>query len=346
MLRVLHVLPHRGGGAETYIDLLEHIAGVAHERRALSASRTPAGAARSLPRRFPQLLRAARAADVVHVHGDAAAILGRPLLSRNAVITTHGLHLLRRTNGATGLAVRTSLAGCVGAAAVTVCCSESEREDLAAVLPARLHPRLRVVHNGIALPRIDTEVRCAARAALGVTDAEVVALFLGELEERKDPLTAVHAANAAATAGAPIVLLVAGSGPLEGEVRSAASPAVRVLGFRDDPTALLAAADMCVMPSLREGLSFAVLEAMGHGLALVVSDGAGNPEAVGDAGVVVPAGDVDALTRALVELAHDGDRRRAFGRRARERVGERFTDEQLRSGIRDANERAAGDHGA
>jgi glycosyltransferase involved in cell wall biosynthesis len=346
-MRVLHVLPHRGGGAEKYIDLLEELPGLDHRRVELSPSRAAGDAVRALPRRFPWLLRAARRADVVHVHGDAAAVLALPLLAAGpAVTTTHGLHLLRRATGPGAVALRAALVASTAATLVVVCCSEAERDDLAAILPARLRDRLAVVHNGIPLPLVDAEERRAARAALGVADADVAALFLGELEPRKDPLAAVRAANHAAAAGAPLVLLVAGAGPLDAEVRAAAGPAVRVLGYRDDPGALLAAADVSVMPSLREGLSFAVLEAMGHGHAMVVSDGAGNPEAVGDAGVVVPAGDVAALTRALAELAADGGRRADLGRRARERVAERFTADGMRAGVRAAYERAVARQGA
>lgn len=337
MLRVLHVLPHRGGGAETYIDLLEAIPGSAHRRLPLSPSRRFGEALSALPRRYPALARAARGADLVHVHGDSAAILALPL--RPAVLTTHGLHLLRRAQGVAGAAVGAGMIAAVAASRVTMCTSESESEELRGLLPARLHGRLAVVPNGVDLPALDPARRAAARARLGLSDRDVTGVYLGELEPRKDPLTAVHAARAA---GPPFVLLVAGDGPLAADVAALAGPSVRVLGYRDDPDALLAAADVFVMPSRREGLSFAVLEAMGHGLALVVADGPGNPEAVGDAGLVLPAGDRGAFTAAFRALADDAPQREALGRRARERVAERFTVETLRTGVRSAYERAQG----
>ncbi|HTN23741.1 MAG TPA: hypothetical protein VL120_07110, partial [Solirubrobacteraceae bacterium] len=97
MARVLHILPHRGGGGETYIDLLEGMAGFEHERMPLSAGRTPASAAASIPLRWPRIAAAARRADLVHAHGDVAATLALPLLRAfPSVVTTHGLHFLRR----------------------------------------------------------------------------------------------------------------------------------------------------------------------------------------------------------------------------------------------------------
>ena len=50
---VIHIVPHRGGGAETYIDALEPLEGFEHRRVALSSSREPLAALRSIVRRLP-----------------------------------------------------------------------------------------------------------------------------------------------------------------------------------------------------------------------------------------------------------------------------------------------------
>ena len=72
------------------------------------------------------------------------------------------------------------------------------------------------------------------------------------------------------------------------------------------------------MPSRREGLSYAVLEAMAHGVATVVSDGPGNPEAVGDAGLVFPAGDAHGAGRAPARASRRPGRRAALGQAGRD----------------------------
>lgn len=333
MPSVLHVLPHHGGGGETYIDLLEGHDAFSHHRVELSAGRTPAQAAASLPVRLPSIVREARRSDLVHVHGDTAALLALPLLrGRPSVVTTHGLHLLRRVSGPARIAVVAALGLAARAADRVICTSHAERDELAALLPWSAARRLVVVHNGIELPpAFEAAQRAAARAELGLEDSDVAALFLGELHQRKAPLDAVAAAHAARARGAPLVLLLAGDGPQAAAVHERAGDAVRPLGFRDDVARLLAAADLLVMPSAREGLSFAVLEAMGRGLAMVVSDGPGNPEAVGDAGVIVPVGDRRALAEALTRLATDDDHRTRLGAAARERVRTTFTLERLRA---------------
>jgi len=315
-MRVLHVLPHRGGGAETYLDLLERLEGVAHARAPLAAARTPLAAGPSIARAWPRIVRAARSADVVHAHGDVAAVLALPL--RPSVWTTHGLHAVRRAPWLRPL-VRQVVRSCT----VTLCCSAAERDELAAFAPAE---RLRVVPNGVDVPaRAGEGERTEARRALGVDGR--VALFVGELDARKDPLTAARAARAAG-----VELLVAGDGPFADEVRAEGA---RVLGRRDDVDRLLLASDVFVLPSRREGISFAVLEAMARGLAMVVSDGPGNPEAVGDAGIVVPAGDVEGFAAALRRATPE------LGAAARERARAEFPVERLLTGVRAAYEMCA-----
>jgi glycosyltransferase involved in cell wall biosynthesis len=160
-------------------------------------------------------------------------------------------------------------------------------------------------------------------------------VWIAGLDRHKDPFTAITAAGGVARRGTPFVLLLAGDGPLRAEVERAAEAdgdgAVRVLGHRRDTRALLAAADLFVLTSRREGLSFSLLEAMALGRAPVVSDAPGNPEAVGDAGVVVACGDIAGFAAGLEQLATDEPARLELGERARDRVRRHFpADEMLR----------------
>ena len=334
MARVLHVLPHPGGGGERVVARLEEIGGGLEHRRAYIAhTRSPLGAAPAIATGRRRLLREARAADLVHVIGDTAALLALPLLrERPSVFGTHGLHLMRRVRGPLGGVVRARMRSVLRAATVVACTSEPELRELQPLEPGA---RLELVLNGIPTPApIAAEERDAVRREHGLDADAFAVLYLGELEERKHPLVAADAVLALARSGTPAVLLAAGDGPQRAELDGLAAPAVRVLGFRDDAERLLAAADAFVMPSEREGLSLALLEAMGRGVPVVVSDGAGNPEAVGDAGIVVPLGDRDALTLALGRLAADPAERARLGHAGRRRVEERFTVERWEADMR------------
>jgi glycosyltransferase involved in cell wall biosynthesis len=324
--RLLHILPHPGGGGERLVDMIERSGGAfEHRRTYLTRSRALPRAAGAIAAGRPRLAREVASADLVHVMGDAAACLtGRLLARRPSVIETQGLHLSRRSRGLAGALVRRLLRGAIAGTRLTVCSSEPELAELRAICGPREAARLRLVENGIAVPEpVPPGERVRARAELGIGDATFVVLYAGQLEPRKHPLVA---AEAVAALERDAVLLVAGEGPLR--ERLARNTAVRLLGFRSDVPRLLAACDVFVMPSEREGLSLAVLEAMARGVAVVVSDGAGNPEAVGDAGVVVPLGDAGRLAGALDGLAADPERRRRLGAAARRRVSERYTIER------------------
>jgi glycosyltransferase involved in cell wall biosynthesis len=101
---------------------------------------------------------------------------------------------------------------------------------------------------------------------------------------------------------------------------------VRFLGQRQDVPLLLAASDLFVMPSLREGFGVALLEAGAAGLPAVASSVGGIPEIVDDGvtGVLVPPEDHARLADALVALLRDPSRLQSMGHAARRRVNSRF----------------------
>lgn len=330
--RVLHVLPHAGAGARTYLDVLASIDGYEFEIFELSASRSPIPAAASIAGHMPKLARAALRSDLIHVHGEVASLSSLPLLvSRPSVVTLHGLHLLRRLRPGTPAKL-----GCqglrliVGAADRTICVSQAEFDDLD-FLPLHLGSKLVVVRNGLAaVPPADPGFRARARASLELAGDTLAVLYLGQLEPRKDPLTLVRAVQRVHAKDDRTVLLIAGDGPSAAELRALGGPELRLLGHRADVPDLLAAADIFVMPSLREGLSYAVLEALASGVPTIVSDGRGNPEAVGDAGLVFPAGDDIRLAELILELS-DPARRAVLSAAGRARTASELSvDKMLR----------------
>jgi glycosyltransferase involved in cell wall biosynthesis len=179
--------------------------------------------------------------------------------------------------------------------------------------------------------------RAVARAALNVDATDVVAVWVGTLDELKDPLTPIEAAHTVRDEGLPFVLLVAGHGPLRAAVDQAVAgnPGARTLGFRNDIGSLLAAADVFVVSSRREGLSFSVLEAMARGLPTVASEVAGNVRALGDAGMFARYGDAAGFADAFRVLASDADARTRLGAEARSRADRLYSLEGMLAGTRD-----------
>jgi glycosyltransferase involved in cell wall biosynthesis len=287
---------------------------------------------------IPRVLRLSAGFDLVHVHGDTASILCTPLLRRRAsVITLHGMHLIRRWHGPRGFVAKRRLRAAMEGADATICVSEAEFVELTQFSG---RARLERVPNGIPLsPLPSAAERQRARADLGLGADDLAVLFAASLDPHKDPLTFARAVEAARERGAPVIGLIAGDGPQRSRLPADAAGVVRVLGQRDELHDLLIAADAFVNASLREGLSLAVLEAMDMALVPVVSNGPGNPEAVGETGLVFPCGDAEALAEALVRVSADRDWARHLGTQARQRAERLYDVRRMVAQTREVYER-------
>jgi glycosyltransferase involved in cell wall biosynthesis len=106
---------------------------------------------------------------------------------------------------------------------------------------------------------------------------------------------------------------------------------VRFLGLRRDIPRLLAAADLCLLTSVSEGIPLTLIEAMAAGLPVVASDvgGVGEVVADGDTGILAPSGSELYLCDAVLRLAGDADLRRQMSRSGCARAAALFSEEQM-----------------
>ncbi len=167
---------------------------------------------------------------------------------------------------------------------VTVAVSQAvaERHAHAHAVPRR---KLRIIPNGVDATGFhpDAEARARVRNQLGLGN-EFVWLAAGRLMWKKDYPTLLAAFGSVGG-----VLLIAGDGPQESELRTAAPAGVRFLSARNDIPELMQAADGFVLSSVVEGLPVALLEAAASGLVCVATDVGGVREVL-PASFVVPPG--------------------------------------------------------
>lgn len=157
------------------------------------------------------------------------------------------------------------------------------------------------------------------------------------LDPVKDPLNLLRAfallrQRLAPERAAGLRLVVVGDGPLRGELeafveREGLGQDCWLAGSRDDIPSWLAGFDVFALPSLAEGISNTILEAMAAGLPVVATDVGGNGELVepGLTGALVPAADPEALAEALAAYIDDPARRVHHGQAGRRRVEARFS---------------------
>jgi glycosyltransferase involved in cell wall biosynthesis len=198
--------------------------------------------------------------------------------------------------------------------------------------------RLRVVPNGIDLDAFTAPSPAAvARAArdLGLEGWRVVGT-VGHLHAIKGHRDLLEAVRAVVRAHPRTKLLLVGDGPLDRELAALAdgyglSDHVVFAGFRRDVAVLLATMDVFVLPSLNEGMSHALLEAMALGKPVVATAVGGNREVVEaeSTGLLVPAGDPEALARAVRRLLEDGALAARLGDAARSTTRARFSDRRM-----------------
>jgi sugar transferase (PEP-CTERM/EpsH1 system associated) len=127
-------------------------------------------------------------------------------------------------------------------------------------------------------------------------------------------------------------LVMVGDGPLRATAQALLSEAglselAWLPGERTDIPAVMRGLHAFVLPSLAEGISNTILEAMASGLAVLATEVGGNADLVqaGVTGLLVPPARVEPMTEALMGLAGDPERTQAFGRAGRERVEQQFS---------------------
>lgn len=170
--------------------------------------------------------------------------------------------------------------------------------------------KARTVANGIDTGFFcqDKHVRSAKRNELEIDD-KFVWLAVGSLLKEKDYANMLQAFSIFSKTNSNSILLIAGRGPLEHDLKSLARSlnvenCIRFLGLRRDVSGLMNAADAYVMSSCCEGLAMVLLEACSSGLPVVATDVGGNKEIVIDGynGFIVPPHDPNALSEGMRKI--------------------------------------------
>lgn len=203
--------------------------------------------------------------------------------------------------------------------------------DVAQELAERFRwPREKIVvgYNAVEVERFGGGPPSGLRERLGASAGRPLVLTAARLDAQKGHPVLLRAAVELPEAD----FLLAGEGPDRAKLEALAvelgvAERVRFLGRRDDIAELLAAADVFALPSLYEGSSLAVLEAMAARRPVVSSAIGGTDELIDDDrdGLLVPPGDAAALAAALRRLFSDRELRESLAAAARARVERDFT---------------------
>ena len=198
-------------------------------------------------------------------------------------------------------------------------------------------PRLAQIYNGVDSDKF--QPRAGPRPSVGpegfLDVATCVVGSVGRMVAVKDYPTLVRAFIQACGQGkeaSGLRLILVGDGPARAECqalldRAGLASKAWLAGNRDDTAELMRAMDVFVLPSLGEGISNTILEAMSTGLPVIATGVGGNPELVmaGETGILFEPGDADSLALCLCAYANDPTRRQREGAAAHIRIEQTFS---------------------
>jgi sugar transferase (PEP-CTERM/EpsH1 system associated) len=191
-------------------------------------------------------------------------------------------------------------------------------------------PKVQTIYNGVDTTRFAPGDREEARRALGIPLEAGVVGTVGRLDPVKDQAGLIRAV-AGIQGQRPAMLVIVGDGPLRGALDGlryelGLGDRLRLLGERQDIPQILQALDCFALPSVGEGVSNAILEAMATGLPVVATRVGGNVELVRDGvtGRLVDVGQPEVLGRALAGYLGDPSLVRRHGAAARARAERDF----------------------
>lgn len=214
--------------------------------------------------------------------------------------------------------------------------SDAVRDDIRQRLPQWAPERIETLHNRLDSKTARSEIvaRTQARESLSIPQEALVIANVGRLHPDKDQATLIAAfAKALPRLPSTALLVIAGSGPLAGELRQLGErlglgERIRFLGQIPQVRRLFAAFDLFVLTSDYEPFGMVLLEAMAAGVPVMATDCGGAPEIVGRQDLLFGLRDTDQLAALLVDFfaAGDDDHRRELCAFAAHRLEASFDD--------------------
>lgn len=280
---------------------------------------------RQLPSLYSLVLRGQF--DLVHTHASLTARLAARLVPGVRIVFT------KHTLGGVGTRGRFSALAQRLLADRVICPSKAAMAEMESIGLDRY--MLDLIYNGVEVEAIREAVaheRLRTSLTPGKTAPGPVIVSTGRLEPEKGHEYLIRAMPRVLKHYPSARLVIAGDGSLEPKLHDLArslgiEQSVELAGFVNDIPALLARADLFVLPSLSEALGISLLEAMAAGVPSVASDTGGIPEIItpGVDGLLVPPGDSNKIAVAMLSLLGDRSLASLIGRRAFQTVSERFS---------------------
>ncbi len=278
--------------------------------------------------------------DVLHLNspkaGGLVALAGRLAFVPHIIYTAHGWTFNEKRNSvAKGVIFFVSWLT-VKLAHKTIVIAEREKKQ-ALAMPFVNPRKIILIQNGIGA--FETYTKTESREKLvKKMDVSIAhkTLWLGTIAELHRNKGLEYAIEALAHLTVPFVYFIFGEGEERKKlealiVQHNLQKKVFLLGFVPDVQKFLSAFDIFLLPSVKEGLPYAVLEAGLAGLPVVASKVGGIPDIIdnGETGILVTPARPGEITRAVEYLIQNPDTRKTYGKHLKEKVHKNFSVEEM-----------------
>jgi len=279
---------------------------------------------------------------IVHTNSTKAGFLGR-LAAKVAgvaviIFTAHGFFLYEPFWTKTTRLFYTFVERLGGILSdVVIAVSEADRQKIIRYKVVQPN-RIVIIHNGLEIDALNKafDTTIINQNNIELSDNDTIIGMVANFYPIKGLQFFIEAAEQVKHIFPEVKFIIVGDGEQRPELEKLRSALglnsyVLFLGQRDDVPKILPLFDVFVLPSVKEGLPYALLEAMAAARPVVATTVGGVPEVVvdGQTGLLVPPGNPEALARAIIALLQDPERAHAMGQAGRKRVLEHFTVERM-----------------
>ncbi len=273
--------------------------------------------------------------DLIHLNSSKAGVIGSFAAKKSSIpviYTVHGLVLNEALS-----ALKKSFYGFLERRAArrrayTIAVSQEDYNGLLSSKCASAE-KMQIIHNGI--PAMDFLGKQAARQQLGLPADGLCIGTIANLYPNKGVDILIQAAAKLSPDILEKITMIAiiGEGPQREKLEKMVtlqglSKVIKFCGAQKSAARLLKAFDIFVLPSRKEGMPFAILEAMQAGLPIIATDVGGVAETLGQSAIVVSSESPESIEKGLRGIIIDPILRQHFGEAALLRAAE-FTDDKM-----------------
>jgi len=268
--------------------------------------------------------------DIIHSHTRVTQVLGcliQHYFHKPHISTCHGFFKKRFSR---------ILFPCWGLKVIAI--SPSVKEHLLQDFKVK-EKNIKVIYNGIDLNRFNPltspVLKVEIKKSLRLGDGPIIGI-VARLSDVKGHIYLLQAMKIILDHLPRAQLLIVGEGKMEDELLKLTRDLriennIFFMPEVHDTKKVLSIMDLFVMPSLKEGLGLALMEAMASGLAVIGSDVGGIRNLIqdGENGLLVEPGDSNAISQAILEILQNPEKKKLLGKAARKFISENFSQEKM-----------------